>query len=179
VAPQFQRDPSVSFEEVALSPTYDFLSPIDRWNRMNQRWLQMMPPQRTTMVRHEDQLVDQRRVLEQVEQTLKLSRRNPELETISAKVDVGAHVSGEYDADYYRDRQYMLDYPTSLLAQVNAALDPMLMARFDYRQELWTLADREVHGIQIIVRPCTSDAGDAREITFDPIISKRSARGPG
>src|SRR5439155_20264649 len=97
-------DPSVSFHEFAVTPNYDFASPVHRWNQMYHRWLDELPEDRTVIVRQEDQLRDQVRVLEGVEKKLGLHRQGDALEGIERKVDVNATLRGPMNRDYYIDR---------------------------------------------------------------------------
>jgi hypothetical protein len=168
VAPQFQRDPSMSFEEFVVSPSYEFETPVHRWNHMNGLWLDTLPAGRHTLVRQEDQLEGQVGVLERVERELGLTRLSAELRLIEAKIDVNAAPAGPMDRDYCLDREYMSAFGPALLDRVNAALDWDLMARLGYPAEQWTLAEREIGGLRLTVRPCTSDAAEARESTSDP-----------
>lgn len=170
VAPQFKRDPSVSFEEFVVTPTYTFATPVHRWNEMYARWLRELPEDRTAVVRQDDQLERQMSVLESVEAKLGVARKSPDLHPIDRRVDVGAHLHGSFERDqkYYVNREYMAEYSPTLLEKVNQLLDPQMLNTFDYVPERWVLAEREVHGISLLVRPTTSDAGDARAATFDP-----------
>lgn len=170
VAPQFKRDPSVSFEEFVLTPTYTYATPVHRWNEMYARWLRELPEDRTAVVRHDDQLEHQRSVLLAVESKLGVSRKLPELQPIDRRVDIGAHLHGSYERDqkYYLNREYMAEYSPSLLEKVNQLLDSQMLETFGYSRERWALAEREVRGMSLFIRPTTTDAGDARAATFDP-----------
>src|SRR5258708_8117767 len=68
MAPQFQRDPSMSFDEFVMTPSYTFETPIHRWNEMNRLWLSTLPTERTLVVRQEDLVEDQISILQQAEQ---------------------------------------------------------------------------------------------------------------
>lgn len=166
---QFRQDPSVSFEEFVLTPTYGFATPIHRWNEMVRHWLKELPADRTVMVRQEDQMVDQLSVLSRLEEHLQLRRRLEELSPIEHRVDVNARLNGSYEADreYYLDRQYMAAYSPTLLEKVNAVVDRQAMQQLNYETESHVIAEREVRGITLHVRPLTSDAADARDCTFD------------
>lgn len=170
VAPQFKRDPSVSFEEFVITPTYTYASGVHRWNEMYARWLRELPEDRTAVVRQDDQLEHQISVLKAVEAKLGVRRRNRELQPIDRRVDVGAHLHGSFERDqkYYLNREYMAEYSPALLEKVNQLLDSEVLDTFGYSRERWSLAEREVHGITLFIRPTTSDAGDARAVTFDP-----------
>lgn len=168
VAPQFQRDPSMSFEEFAVTPTYEFETPIHRWNAMNRLWLDTLPADRRVVVRQEDQLDGQMRVLEKVEGELHLERLAPAIRMIEKRIDINAAPAGEMNRDYCIDREYMASYTPALLDRVNATLDWGLMAELGYPAERWTLAERDIGGLRLTVRPCTSDAADARQIACDP-----------
>lgn len=170
VAPQFKRDPSVSFEEFVLTPTYTFATPVHRWNEMYARWLRELPEDRTAIVRQDDQLEHQTSVLEAVEAKLGLHRKLPELQPIDRRVDIGAHLHGSYERDqkYYLNREYMAEYSPSLLEKVDQLLDSQMLDTFGYSRERWALAEREVRGMTLFIRPTTTDAGDARAATFDP-----------
>lgn len=105
VAPQFLRDPSMSFEEFALSPCYGFPTPVHRWNIMNRLWLNTLPRDRTAVIRQEDQQLDQVPVLERVERTLGLARTTTDLEPFAERIDVNARPSGAMERD--RERLHM------------------------------------------------------------------------
>jgi FkbM family methyltransferase len=170
VAPQFKRDPSVTFEEFVLTPSYGFKTPVHRWNEMYHRWLNELPEDRTALVRQDDQLENQLGVLKAVEQKLGIKRTSQDLQTIDRRVDVGAQLHGSFERDqrYYLNREYMAEYGPGLLEQVNRHLDQQLLDRFEYPRERWALADREMRGITLTIRPGTTDAGDVRAVTFDP-----------
>lgn len=168
VAPQFQSDPSMTFEEFLLTPTYSFDSPLHRWNQMNQLWFDTLPRDRTVLVRHEDLLHDQIAVLQEIECALRLKRRAIQLQATDEKIDVNASPVGPFNRDYYLDREYMLEYPVSMLLYMQSVLNPALMGRLSYKHERWSLADKQIRSMRIVTRNCTADAKDAREITFDP-----------
>jgi hypothetical protein len=168
VAPQFRRDPSMSFEEFAVSPSYEFETPIHRWNQMNRLWLDNLPGDRRTVVRQEDQIQGQASVLERVERELRLTRLSVELRPIDAKIDINAAPAGAMDRDYCIDREYMSAYGPTLLDRVHVTLDWGLMARLGYPAERCTLAEREIRGLRLTVRQCTSDASEIRDMTLDP-----------
>src|SRR6185437_7112132 len=67
VAPQFQQNPSMPFDQFLRSPSYGFESPIHRWNQMHRLWLATLPTARTQVVRQEDQLTQSREVLYRIE----------------------------------------------------------------------------------------------------------------
>jgi hypothetical protein len=166
--PHFRQDPSKSFEEFVISPSYSFQSPIHRWNQMHRLWLATLPKDRTLVVRQEDQLADQMPVLIGAEKKLGLRRRMAQLQPINEKVDVYLKTHGQMNQDYYLDRQYMLEYTPCLLEKINGFLDPDLMKLLAYEFERWTLQVRQINDIKLIVRPCTPDAADSQQYTFDP-----------
>ena len=168
VSLEFQRDPSVSFEEFLIRPSYGFPTPIHHWNQMYRLWLGTLPPQRTVVVRQEDQLIDQRKLLQTVQRQLGLSPRAAVLEGFAEKVDTDSRLLGRMDFDYYLDRQYMLEYSPCVLERINALIDTSLMKRFGYETERWTLDERQINELKLVVRPCTGDAADALQCTFDP-----------
>src|SRR5205085_704151 len=43
VAPQFKSNPTMSFPDFVRSATYNFQSPVHRWNEMNRHWLNELP----------------------------------------------------------------------------------------------------------------------------------------
>jgi hypothetical protein len=128
---QFERHPSMSFDEFITSPSYEFTNPIERWNRMNEHWLGSLPSRHRAVVRHEDILVDQIPILKQIDRTLNFSRRTIGLRRIHRRVDV---VPGDLPVErrYYLQREYMLEYSPSTLERINSQLNRALMARFSY-----------------------------------------------
>ena len=168
MAPQFQNDPSMSFEEFLLTPHYSFQTPVHRWNQMNRLWLATLAPDRTVVVRQEDQLHDQVPILQQAEKKLSLKRRLEDLEPIDRRVDVDVTVRGAMNRDYYLDRQYLEWYSPCLLDRVNSFLDLPLMQQLSYPIERWALEHRQIGPMRLFVRPCTSDAADAWQTTTDP-----------
>lgn len=173
VSLEFQRDPSVSFEEFLIRPSYGFPTPIHHWNQMYRLWLSTLPPQRTVVVRQEDQLIDQRKVLQTVQRQFGLSRRAAELQPFAERVDTDSRLLGPMDCDYYLDRQYMLEYSPCVLERVNALIDVPLMKQFGYETERWALEDRQINELKLVVRPCATDAADALQHTFDPYHLKQ------
>lgn len=178
MAPQFQKDPSMSFEEFLLTPHYSFQTPIHRWNQMNRLWLATLPSDRTLVVRQEDQLHDQVLILQAAEKKLSLKRRLEELVPIDQRVDVDVTVRGAMNRNYYIDRQYLEWYSPCLLERVNTFLDPSLMQQLTYPFQQWALEQRQIGPMRLFVRPCTSDAADAWQITTDPFhVSQIKQRG--
>jgi hypothetical protein len=168
MAPQFQRDPSMSFDEFLMTPTYTHDTPIHRWNEMNRLWLDSLPADRTLVVRQEDLLREQTHVLERAERQLQLTRQGEKFQPIEQRIDVDASVKGEMNREYYLHREYLAEYSPSLLDHVNRLVDPALMQRLGYEIERWTLAERQINGLRIVVRPCTSDAAQVRQMAMNP-----------
>jgi hypothetical protein len=168
MAPQFQRDPSMSFDEFMMTPTYTYDTPVHRWNEMNRLWLDSLPTGRTLVVRQEDLLLDQTQVLRRAQQQLQLTPNGEKLQSIDQRIDVDASVKGEMNREYYLHREYLAEYSPSLLDHVNRLLDSQLMNRLGYEIERWPLTEREINGVRIVVRPCTSDAAQVREMTLNP-----------
>src|SRR5579859_5248770 len=168
MAPQFQVDPTMSFEEFVITPSYSFPTPIDRWNQMNRLWLNTLPCDRTLLVRQEDQFHQQLQILQDAERKLQLHRNADRLQPIEQRVDVDAKRHGPMNRNYYLDRQYLAEYSPTLLERVNALVDPSLMRQFGYRLERWTLEERQIGPFSLLVRPCTSDAVEALEAASDP-----------
>jgi hypothetical protein len=173
MAPQFQRDPSMSFEEFLLTPSYSFETPMHRWNQMNRLWLSTLPADRTLVVRQEDQLIDQQAVLQQIDKKLGLKRRSEALRPIEQRVDVDVKLRGEMNRDYYLDRQYLEAWSPTLLDRINSWIDPALMRQFDYPFERWTIEQRQIGVVKLFVRLCTSDSADAFEAVADPFRWQR------
>ena len=168
MAPEFQRDPSMSFEEFLLTPNYGFQTPVHRWNHMNHLWLSTLPMDRTLVVRQEDQLLGEEAVLQRAEGELGLRRRYETLRPIAQRVDVDVKLRGEMNRYYYLDRLYLEAYSHTLLERLNSWIDPALMREFDYLFERWTIEQRQLGPVKLFVRLCTSDAADAFEAVTDP-----------
>jgi len=168
MAPEFYRDPSMSFEEFLLTPSYGFQSPIHRWNQQNHLWLSTLPSDRTILVKQEDQLQSQIPALEEAERILKLLRRHERLMPIDERVDVDVSLRGAMNRDYYLDHQFLEDYSPTLLAHVNSIIDLRLMQQLGYQPERWTIEQRQLGPLKLYVRPCTNDAADAFEVASDP-----------
>jgi hypothetical protein len=134
VAPQFVRDPAMPFEEFVLTPSYEFASPMHRWNQMYKLWLTTLPMERTVVVRHEDQLKDQIEVLAEAQQKLGLTPLG-RLQGIAERVDVEARLGAPMDRGYYLEREYLSSFSPALLECVNTVLDAQLMDRFRYARE--------------------------------------------
>jgi hypothetical protein len=166
--PQFHRDPSMSFDEFMMTPTYTYDSPIHRWNQMNRLWLDALPSDRTLVVRHEDLLVDQLPTMQRARERLNLTPQRDQFRPIDQRIDVDASVKGDMNREYYLHREYLAEYAPSLIDHVNRLLDCELMNQLGYEIERWTLAERQINGLRIVVRPCTSDAAEVREITMNP-----------
>jgi hypothetical protein len=166
--PGFQRDPSMSFEEFLLTPSYTFETPIDRWNQMNRLWLVTLPADRTLLVRQEDQLEDQLSTLRRAEEQLRLVRLGADLKPIEQRVEVGARIQGDMERDYYLDRRYLLEYSSLLLDKANSLVDAELLSRLGYRRERWALEERQIGPIRMCVRQFTADATEARQMACDP-----------
>jgi hypothetical protein len=128
---QFVNRPDMSFTEFVMTPSYDFPTPVDRWNRMYRLWLQTLPNSRTFIVRHEDQLRDQIEVLLQAQQRLGLTPLG-RLEAIVRRVDVDEALGPPMNVNYYLCREYMHEYTRGLVKMVNATLDQKLMREFKY-----------------------------------------------
>ena len=79
----------VHVEEFIMTPSYEFASPVHRWNQMYNLWLATLPADRTVVVRQEDQLGDQVRVLAAAQRKLGLTPSGP-LQAITQRVDVEA-----------------------------------------------------------------------------------------
>ena len=84
IAPQFERNASMSFDEFVMTPSYGFDSPVARWNQMNLHWLSELPPKYTAVVRQEDQLTGQVAVLKRIERRFGFSRKSDGLKGIRA-----------------------------------------------------------------------------------------------
>lgn len=132
VAPQFRADPSMSFEEFVLGPSYEFETPVHRWNAMHRHWLGRLPPDRTAVVRHEDEVADPVAVLEAVRRKLGLRPSCPRLEGIQARVDVRATLGARFDVTYYRERAYLREFTPALAARADGLLEPEVLGFFGY-----------------------------------------------
>jgi hypothetical protein len=135
---------------------------------MNRLWLRTLPPQRTLVVRQEDQLVDQMQTLQAAERKLGFARLSQQLQPIAEKVDVYLKTHGPMPADYYLDRQYMIEYSPVLLEKINGWIDRWLMQELGYEFERFVLELRQINGLKLMVRPHTADVAQARQLTFDP-----------
>ena len=133
VAPQFVGNPSMSFDEFVMTPSYEFASPVHRWNQMYKLWPATLSAERTVVVRQEDQLSDQIAVLAEAQRKLGLTPLG-HLQAIAQRVDVEGTLGTAMNRSYL-DRQYMASFPPPLLEHVNHILDPELMDRFQYEQE--------------------------------------------
>lgn len=169
VSLEFQSDPSVSFEEFLIRPSYGFASPIHHWNQMYRLWCNTLPPQRTAVVRQEDQLMDQVRVLEAVERQLGLSRRAAQLQAMDQKVDADSRLVGPMNREYYLNGQYLEEYSPTILDRINPLIDASLMRQFHYEFEPWSVEQRRIGPLRLFVRPCTSDAAEAVQVAADPL----------
>jgi hypothetical protein len=164
---RFQLDPQMSFEEFVLSPSYDFPSPVHRWNLMYRCWLMTLPAQFTAVVRQEDQLLDQARTLSLIEQQLRLKRRHDTLRVTDRQIDVNTAVRGPMDPDPYLLRSYMGDFSLSLLRQVNRLLDRNLMDLFGYSKERSALSRRVINETTVLIRACTPDGWQINDVAQD------------
>jgi hypothetical protein len=135
ICPHFIRKPAESFEDFAHRPHYSWPTPFHRWNQMNRLWLSTLPHERRVVVRQEDQLTDQLRVLSSVEQVLGLKRRHPNLDVITRVVDTDARILGPFDGEYYLKRTYLEQYGPGLLREASRMLDGALMTELNYDVE--------------------------------------------
>jgi len=158
---EFRRNPAMSFEEFVCRPSYEFDSPVQRWNFMNRCWRMMLPADRTAVVRQEDQLHAQVQVLEAIERRFGLTRKHPELHWTQERIDVNTSSGGEMNREYYLLRQYMVQFSPSLLSNVNRTLDASLMEMLGYVNEDWALEQRQVKDLRLFVRQLTSDGDEA------------------
>jgi hypothetical protein len=170
VAPDFKRDPSMSFAEFVCSPSYEFQTPVHRWNFMNRCWLTTLPEQRLVVVQQERQLdsVSQVQILERIEQKFRPRRQSKTLQGIDQQVDVNASLQGAANREHYVLRHYMIEYPPALLDMVNEVIDPDLMDYFGYQDEQWGLVLRKIGGQSILVRHGTADGRRAHALATDP-----------
>ena len=124
--------PLMSFDLWVTRSSYEFLSPTDRWNRMNRHWLERLPASRTAVVRHEELLVDQPAVMERIGSELGLVPRLAcGFRSILRRVDVidqGAPVN----RDYYLKRGFLSEYTRPVCGLVSGELDRKLMGRLGY-----------------------------------------------
>jgi FkbM family methyltransferase len=166
---QFVADPRMSFEEFVRRRTYEFPNPVHRWNFMNRCWLATLPAEHTIIVRQENQLTTELQVqmLEEIEQKFGFRRQGAELAGTEEQIDVNTMVRGQVDRDRYVLRKYMADYTPALLDDVNEMLDWDLMGIFGYAREDWTLDHREIRGLRLWIRQCTSDGRDAWAASSD------------
>jgi hypothetical protein len=77
VAPQFVRNSSMPFEEFVLTPSYEFASPVHRWNHLYKLWLATLPMDGTIVVRQEDQMENQIEVMAEAQRKLGLTPLGP------------------------------------------------------------------------------------------------------
>lgn len=132
MAPQFAANPSMSFEQFMRSPHYAFQSPIHRWNVMHRLWLSTLPTDRTLVVRQEDQLDNQSGFLAAIDSKFHFARRTNQIALTTQHIDVDRAILGPMNADYYRSRNYLLEYSAELIVWIDAMLDRQLMKQFDY-----------------------------------------------
>jgi len=132
--PQFVQNPTISFEQFLTTSSYEFVNPVDRWNRLNRHWLEALPSSSLEIVKHEELLDDQVPVLVRLERGLRLSRRHAALCRIHRRVDVvpGGH---PVERGYYLNGGYMSEYTPSMLDCVDRQVDKRLVDRFDYFTE--------------------------------------------
>jgi hypothetical protein len=135
VALQFLANPAMSFETFVTSPTYEFKSPVHRWNEMYFHWMAVLPRDRTHIVRHEDQLTDPLRVLRDIQAKFRLVPKQMPLVTEDRHVGVGMRLGHSMDFGYYANHEYMDAFTPMLAEFVDKTLDWNLMSHFDYPQQ--------------------------------------------
>src|SRR6185312_4357526 len=132
VAPQFQQNPSMPFDQFLRSPSYGFESPIHRWNQMHRLWLATLPTARTQVVRQEDQPTQSREVLYRIERHLELQRLGADLRVIQERIDVNARPSGPMNCDYYLNHDYIAAYSDNDLRLMDKILDRDVLGHLGY-----------------------------------------------
>jgi hypothetical protein len=135
VAPQFRKQRDMTFEQFVYSPTYEFENPVDRWNRMYQHWLQVLPKDRTLVVRQEDQLEQQETVLTRAAKEFQLAPKANPFIVMDHHIGVDMRVGGSMDRSFYMKRQYLDAYSNLTLDFVNDRLNWHLMEKFNYERE--------------------------------------------
>ena len=135
VAPQFRENPNQSFPEFVRTATYEFQSPVHRWNAMNRHWLTQLPAERTALIRQEELVEHQLEVLERLKAAWDLMPRTEQLITTLRHVDCNLRMGQPISRSYYWEQRYLRDFPEESLEFVNRHLEEELMTHFGYPVE--------------------------------------------
>jgi hypothetical protein len=175
--PQFQQNPSMSFEQFVTGPCYESPDPVHRWNSLYHNWLASLPQRQTSIAKQEDQLSDQAAVLQRLELELELPRREQHFRGISRRVDIIPRYHEPLRPEYYQNREYMAEYEPSILEHVNGQLDRDLLRRFGYSFEDHPLCEQKIGGIVLTIPAgCTEPVRTALDLYDFEQINRWSAR---
>jgi hypothetical protein len=128
---------SWDFENFVKSPSYDFKSPVDRWNTLLRHWLEFPENMEFTEIVLHESLLDesgQRRELRRIEKNQSLLRRKAKLLGISRRVDTEMRMRDPFNKAYYAKKRYFAYYSNEALEFVNSSIDMDLLNALGYKK---------------------------------------------
>ena len=125
---------NMKFSEFLKFPYGDYENPVKMWNKKNKSYLELSENVRNFhMLKYEDLLVNPEKLLEQIQQKMRLSKSVFWFTDMEQKLSNKKGVSSNrFHKKYYLKEKWKDQYAAEDIAFINSQLDEELMQNFNY-----------------------------------------------